>query len=50
MQTTYADLSKVFHMIALLSKMQGKEVSTPTFAVMAEKHRAVRVLNHAEGG
>jgi hypothetical protein len=50
MQTTYADLPKLFHMIGLLSKMQGKEVSTPIFAVMTEKHRAVRALNHAEGG
>jgi hypothetical protein len=50
MQTTYADLFKIFHMIALLSKMQRKEVSTPTFGVMAEKHRAVRALNDTGGG
>jgi hypothetical protein len=45
-----ASLFIIFHMIALLSKMQGKEGSTPDLCSDDRKNRAVRAPKNAEGG
>jgi hypothetical protein len=44
-----ANLFIIFHMIALLSKMQGKRGLDAPFVEMAGKHSALRASNHAGG-